>query len=175
MAHYDAETADVTVFTQKEGLLSAIAHDLRIRVDRVSIDVADDGSSVRGTFDARSLRVVSAMRDGRDAGGLLSDRDRRQIEGHVVDDVLAAKRWPEIKFTSTSVVKRDAATWAIVGDVTLAGVSRRIETVARREGERVVAEVVLHQPDFGIKPFRAALGTLRVQADVRVRVSIPHQ
>jgi len=31
----------------------------------------------------------------------------------------------------------------------------------------------LHQPDFGIRPYSAMLGTLRVDADVVVRVVIP--
>jgi hypothetical protein len=36
-----------------------------------------------------------------------------------------------------------------------------------------VAEIKLHQPDFGIKPFTAALGALKVKPDVVVRVSVP--
>ena len=38
---------------------------------------------------------------------------------------------------------------------------------------RLVAEVRLHQPDFGITPYRALLGALRVRADVLVSLSIP--
>ena len=37
----------------------------------------------------------------------------------------------------------------------------------------LVAEVSLHQPDFGIKPYSAMLGTLRVKPDVTVVVSLP--
>jgi hypothetical protein len=36
-----------------------------------------------------------------------------------------------------------------------------------------VSEVRVHQPDFGIKPYSAALGALKVQADVTVKVSAP--
>ncbi len=35
------------------------------------------------------------------------------------------------------------------------------------------AEVRLQQPDFGIRPYRAMLGTLRVQPDVLIRMSVP--
>ena len=31
----------------------------------------------------------------------------------------------------------------------------------------------VHQPDFGIRPYSAMLGTLRGQADVSVRVVLP--
>jgi hypothetical protein len=34
-------------------------------------------------------------------------------------------------------------------------------------------EVTLHQPDFRIEPYRAALGALKIKPDVRVRVRIP--
>jgi hypothetical protein len=43
----------------------------------------------------------------------------------------------------------------------------------RREGERLATSVRLHQPDFGIAPYRAMLGALRVKADVVVRASVP--
>jgi hypothetical protein len=33
--------------------------------------------------------------------------------------------------------------------------------------------VALHQPDFGIRPYRAMLGALKVKAGVVVRASIP--
>ena len=38
-----------------------------------------------------------------------------------------------------------------------------------------VAELKLHQPDFGIKPYSAALGALKVKPDILVRVSVPRQ
>jgi hypothetical protein len=38
-----------------------------------------------------------------------------------------------------------------------------------------VAEVKIHQPDFGIKPYTAALGALKVKPDVLVRVSVPRE
>jgi hypothetical protein len=36
-----------------------------------------------------------------------------------------------------------------------------------------IAEARIHQPDFGIRPYTALLGTLRVQPDVMVRVVVP--
>ena len=53
MARYDASNAKVQVFTFKDGLLSAMAHDLKLEVTRFELD--SEGVS---TFDAGSLRVV---------------------------------------------------------------------------------------------------------------------
>jgi hypothetical protein len=45
----------------------------------------------------------------------------------------------------------------------------------RAEGDRWVAEMNIHQPDFGIKPYTAALGALKVKPEVMVRISVPRQ
>ena len=42
----------------------------------------------------------------------------------------------------------------------------------REEGGARLAEATIHQPDFGIRPYQAALGGLRVKPDVQVRVSV---
>ena len=43
----------------------------------------------------------------------------------------------------------------------------------RRDGDRLRAEVTIHQLAFGIRPYTALLGTLRVRPDVIVRLSVP--
>lgn len=172
MARFDQDSAQCLVFTYKEGLLSSVAHDLKIRVSRFTIEVDDESHEVTATFDAGSLKVVCAMKDGRENPRALRDKDRRDIEANIQKDVLHGGRHPEIVFRSTSTEKRGDG-WTIAGELTLHGKSRPLRTTASTEGEDLVAEVTLHQPDFGIKPYRAALGTLKVQADVRVRVSVP--
>jgi hypothetical protein len=147
------------VLTFKEGLLSRVAHDLKLRVERLGLEVADD--AVTAWFDATSLRVVTAMKDGRESPGALSDADKRTIERNIREDVLDATRHPQIRFQSKVVERRgDEAT--IRGTLQLHG--------QEREGGAVVAEARLHQPDFGIKPYSAMMGTLRVKPDIEVRL-----
>jgi hypothetical protein len=55
------------------------------------------------------------------------------------------------------------------------GKSKTIQTSVRAAGDRYTAELKLHQPDFGIKPYTAAFGALKVKPDVLVRVSVPRQ
>jgi polyisoprenoid-binding protein YceI len=172
MPHYDSSSAECLVFTFKEGLLSAVAHDLKLRVTRFSLEVDANAGSVSGRFQTDSLEVVCARKEGRDDPGALRDRDRREIEKNIVNDVLHAKRHPEARFESSSVEPRGDG-YQVRGTLTLHGTSRELSLDVRREGDRLVTEVPLHQPDFGIKPYRAAMGTLRVQPDVRVRLSVP--
>ena len=167
MPTYDSATARVEVFTFKEGLLSAMGHDLKIAVTGLSIAVDDASRAITATFDARSLRVI-----GTAAGGALSDKDRREIEGNIAKDVLAADRFPQIRFTSTRVAPRGDG-FEVTGDLELHGQRRALTFVSRRAGDRHVAAITLHQPDFGIKPYRAPLGVLKIKPDVRVEISLP--
>jgi len=172
MPTYDATTAECHVFTFKEGMLSAVAHDLRIRVGRFSITIDEQAGSVQARLLADSLRVDCAMKDGREALGTLRDGQKRDIEANIVDDVLHARRYPEIAFRST-LVEGQGDERRIEGTLTLHGTERPLRTTARRDGERWVAEVELHQPEFGIKPYSAMLGTLKIRPTVRVRISVP--
>ncbi|GAB4525725.1 MAG: hypothetical protein Tsb0020_43670 [Haliangiales bacterium] len=173
MATYDAATAECFVFTFKEGLLSKIAHDLKIRVARFQVDVDDARSSVTVELDAGSLEVVCAMRDGVEDMGALSGADRDKIGGQIQSDVLHSRQHPKIRFVSSSVQARDDGGFDVAGDLTLHGVTKPITAKTVLVNERQEAEVVLHQPDYGVKPYKAMMGTLKVQADVKVKLSIP--
>jgi polyisoprenoid-binding protein YceI len=172
MPTYDATTATCHVFTFKEGVLSAVAHDLRIRVERFTIEIDEAAGTIVARISASSPRVDCAMKEGREAFDALSDRNKREIEGNIVDEVLHAKRHPEIVFRSTAITG-DGDERHIEGTLSLHGTDRPLRVTARRQAGRFTAEVELHQPDFGIKPYSAMLGTLKVRPVVRVRVSVP--
>lgn len=164
MAHFDSSNAEVLVFTFKEGLLSAVAHDLKLRVTKFGLDV--DGDAVKAEFDPGSIKVVNAMKDGQDNPGALPGFALGEIEKNIVTDVLEPKRHPVIRFESTAVT--DAQ---VKGRLTLHGKTCDVVGVRKDEGGKKVAEFRLDQRDFGIKPYSAMLGTLKVKPDVVVRVS----
>jgi polyisoprenoid-binding protein YceI len=139
-------------------------------VTRFEIAVA--AGSVRATFDPASLRVVCALRDGRDAPQALAERDRREIEATVARTVLDAQRHPGIRFDSTAVTPhRDGA--LVEGVLSIRGRERKVALLARRADGRAVVEARIHQPDFGIQPYTAMLGALKIRADVTVRLTTP--
>jgi hypothetical protein len=169
---FDASSAECLVLTFKEGLLSAVAHDLQIRVTRFSIEVDDTSRALTARFEASSLKVLGAVHDGVLREGTLSDADKRKIEQNIADDVLAIRSHPEIRFTSSEVVPEGDG-FRVRGELALHGRTRAIAFSVQKKGDRLVAEVPLHQPDFGIKPFSAMLGTLKIKPDVVVRCSVP--
>lgn len=170
MPTYDGTTAKCRVYTYKEGLLSAVGHDVQLQVRTFRVD-AEPGQ-VRATFDTGSLAVVCAMRGGVENPGGLSDKDKATIEGYVRDDILHSRRYPKIEFRSTAIEAEDDE-WRIEGELQLHGRSRTIEARVSRRGDDVVTKVRLNQPDFGITPFKAMLGTLKIQAQVDVELVVP--
>jgi polyisoprenoid-binding protein YceI len=164
--------AECHVLTYREGLLSGLGHDLELDVTRFQIDVDEQARTVVARFDPGSLRVLRALRDGKELPDALSDGDRATIEKHTRQDVLDAGHHPEICFTSSRVVDAGGG-WDVTGTLVLHGVERRITVQVRPAGDRMVASFLLHQSDFGIRPFRALLGALEVKADVTVRLSLP--
>jgi polyisoprenoid-binding protein YceI len=173
MPQYDEKTAECQVFTFKDGLLSKIAHDLDIAVTRFKVDVDPSAPSIRAEFDASSLRVRHAVKDGVPDAKALSDSDKDKIASQIQSDVLEVTKHERILFVSKQVARRPDGTYSIAGDLTLHGTTRSITTETRLVGNKQVAEVVLNQPDYGVVPFKAMLGTLKVKPELRVRLSIP--
>lgn len=168
MPHADARTARCRVFTFKEGLLSAVAHDLELDVTSFELSW-DESGRVDGRFDAGSLAVLHALHDGSPTSAL-SEKDKAKIVATVRSEVLQAARYPSISFAGTGTFG-DVPT--VEGTLTLVGRSRPLRAVFRREGDSWTTRVVLHQPDFGITPFSAMLGALKIKADVHVELRIP--
>jgi hypothetical protein len=170
MPSYDASSARCSVIAYKEGLLSAVGHNVRLQVDRFEVRIDDDG--VEAEFEAASLRAICAVKDGHDDHGALSDKDKDTIAGYVRKDILETGRHPRIIFRSTEF-DRDEDEIAIEGELELHGETRDIELVAAREGSEWVARVRIRQPDFGIRPFKALMGALKIKPEVDVELRIP--
>ena len=127
----------------------------------MSLEVGDD-DTITAEFDADSLEVVS---EGP------SESDRKKIAGNAADS-LGARKYSKITFRSTSVA-RDGDSASIKGDLTLHGVTNPISAQAHNDGKCWNAEIILDQTKYGIKPFTAMLGALKVKAEVTIHISVP--
>lgn len=172
MLNFDASAAECLVYTYKTGWLSRLAHDLKHRVTRFALAIDEHASAIHAAVDARSLQVVCAMQGGMETPDQLSAGDKRRIEGQIVDEVLQARANPLITFQSTAV-RATAGGFEIDGVIEMNRCARPITTIARRLIGAYVAELTLHQPDFGIRPFRSLLGALQIKPDVMIRVVVP--
>jgi hypothetical protein len=127
-----------------------------------------DRTRVAARFDATSLRVVAAMRAGKEDPAALSDRDRREIERNVTREVLEAQRFPDASFVSSEVLPG-----RIRGTLSLHGREQTGEFPFEEISGRCVARIDLDVRRFGIRPYTAMLGALRVAPIVHIVVSTP--
>lgn len=158
------------VLTEREGMLSAVGHDLRIRARHAKWKVDTARGSLEGVIDAASLHVVNARIGEEDQPMALSAYDRERIDHSMHEEVLDTPRHHEVHVRAT--FRRDGDGLAVDGSVKLHGVERPFHAVARRDGEHWVASYRLDQTAFGLKPFSAMMGTLKVRRDVTVRVRV---
>jgi polyisoprenoid-binding protein YceI len=170
MSNYDQSCADCWVFTFKEGLLSPVAHDLRLRVARFDIEVDDTKTRVAARFDPSSLFVETAMKDGVESPGALSAADKHKIGRQIREQVLHVEAYPSIEFRSHDLTLRADGGYDVAGELTLHGARRPLRARTQLAVGRQELEVRLHQPDFGIEPYRALLGTLKLHADVTIKL-----
>jgi YceI-like domain len=155
------------VRTARKGAAAKAGHDLVIEVTSWSatLKLADDQaqSSLELDADAGSLKV----REG--TGGVmeLSDDDRREIERNIDDEVLGRHA---VEFRSTAV-QGDDDPLRVRGDLTLAQRTNPVEfeLVLGADGA-ISGSATLTQSDWGIKPYTALFGALKVADEVRVEV-----
>ena len=165
------------VFVGKTGLFSALAHDHDIGVKSFSgrVVVPESGASggaLEMEVDATSLEVLDTKP---------SEEDKKKIFSSMHNEVLESAKHPKITFKSVSVsdVKRtgnDAYSFVVNGDLTLKGVTKRIAipvaATVSPQLLRAAGKYTLKQSDYGIKPFSAAGGTIRVKDEVVVNFDI---
>lgn len=166
----------VWIHVFKGGIASVFGHDLKLQAKSVTCMVtpaADGTFSLESVVDARRIEVVCARSGDKDLPATtLSPGDRQEIHRHLIYDVLNTERYPEIRFVSTRVVK-GVNRFDITGNLTLTGRTHQVHSRAVKTEGRYVATLQVHQPDFGIKPFSAAMGALKVKPDVQVEVWLP--
>lgn len=159
----------IRILTFKQGLLSRLAHDLQIECIGFEIGLHD--GKLRARFDLAALRVQGAVVRGQVDPGALTAADRAKIERTMQDDVLQISRFPEARFEGEVSASEHAAT--ISGALTLHGRTRELPrfVVQLRDG-RCVASVSFAPSDWGIAPYRALGGALKLQDRVTVRVDL---
>ncbi|MPZ00040.1 MAG: YceI family protein [Actinophytocola sp.] len=163
-------SARLLVMTSRTGLGARAGHDLTIEVTRWSaqVDVPKPDvttSSVHIEADTDSFEV----REG--AGGVLplSDDDRAEIEDAIRDKILFPDRYPAITFTSTAV-RTSGDELAIDGDLTIMGVTQPITARARLDHGTVHGRAAVTQTTWGLKPYSAFFGALRLADEVAVEI-----
>jgi polyisoprenoid-binding protein YceI len=161
------ENATLSVHTRRGGAAAKAGHDLVIEVTSwvATLDVGADPESttVELSADASSLRVQSGT------GGMqaLGDDDKANIHQTIDDDVLKRE---DIVFRSTAVQSAAGGSrLRVKGELTLAGKTGPIEfDLEAGDDGTLSGAAVVTQTQWGMKPYSALFGALKVLDDVEV-------
>jgi polyisoprenoid-binding protein YceI len=175
------ENASLRLRTSREGLGARAGHDLVIQVTRWEAVTQSDGAppDVSAEVDPNSLQIL----DGTGGVKPLTDGDRVDIKGDLQKKVLETDRYPRIVFRGRhwQVLSEDAThTRAkLSGDLELHGqrspLDLEVDLTRVNGGIQVKATTAVVQTQWGIKPFTAFLGALKVadQVQVEVEATVP--
>jgi polyisoprenoid-binding protein YceI len=161
---FGPDNASLRIRTGRTGGAAKAGHDLLIEVEswQATLDL-ESQPALTLTADSRSLRVLEGT------GGLksLSEGDKADIKKTIDKEVL---KGCEIAFRSSQVERRPDGGMSVTGELELGGrTGPMVFELAARDG-RMSGEATVRQTDFGIKPYSALFGALKVADEVQVVV-----
>jgi polyisoprenoid-binding protein YceI len=162
------DNATLSVHTGRGGAIARVGHDLLIEVTgwSASVEVGPDGTPTQLALsaDATSLQV----REGKGGVQALGDDDKEGIRQTIDEEVLQGRA---IEFRSSAVRAGDGAgTLDVEGELELFGRDHPIRFSLQLDGDRLTGSATLKQTDWGVKPYSALFGTLKVADEVRVEI-----
>ncbi|WP_405576480.1 YceI family protein [Streptomyces sp. NBC_01092] len=167
-------TGRLLIKTGRAGLGRRAGHDLTFEATQWSgeaVVVVDDPerSSVRVTVETGSLEV----REG--SGGLkaLTDADRAEIKRTLADKALLhTAEHPTITFRSTRITGTPQS-FEITGELTIKARTQPATVHGKANGEGLLRGwATVTQSAWGIKPYTAFLGALRLADEIRVEFDV---
>jgi YceI-like domain len=164
------DTATLSVRTKKAGAASMAGHNLLMEVTEwdatLELGAEPAQSKIELTANSGSFKVL----EGTGGAMTLEDEHKASIEQTIDDEIL--KRTP-IAFRSTSIeASADGGTYAVSGELELAGRREPVsfELTVGDDGT-LTGSAVVKQTRWGIKPYSALFGTLKVVDEVTVEIA----
>lgn len=165
-----------TVQAFAEGLLSAFGHDPVLAIK----DFSGEVQFVPGSFEAASVKMT-VKADSIVLSTEVKEKDRIEMEQTMREQVLEIAKYPEIVFVSSniSVTKLAEGRYRarVIGDLTFHGATQKNlwitpEVTVSVESLSAKGMFSLKQTDFGIKPFSAAAGTIKLKNELKFSFDI---
>lgn len=154
-------TDTLHVYTWREGLLARVGHDLRLSATQVAVKREGDHWVVR--VPVAGLKVDGAMHD--ETLTPVAEKDRRDIEHALQSEVLPDD--PMIAFRGNLFGPQHVG-----GELTLNGQTHPLTLHTHVEGHRARGSVEFAPSRWGVRPYRALLGALRLEDRVRVTFDV---
>jgi polyisoprenoid-binding protein YceI len=158
----------IHVSTFKEGVLSAVAHDLRLHFEQFAITL--EGDAVHAEFDLKSLKLDGPVRDGVVHPEDYDASKRADVEKAMHADVLHTDKNPTARFIGRAAPEGEG--FSVNGELALAGKTAPLAFAVRRADGVYRAEVELVPSRWGIAQYKALLGAIKLKDTIRIDVAL---
>ncbi len=174
----DSAKSKIEIQVAKDGFFKAFGHDHVVSATKFSggvqfVSARVEDSSVSFTADTNSLRVI-------DPGE--SEEDRNEVQATMLgEQVLDVARYPQIQFSSSAVkvvsASKNTFDLQVSGALTLHGTQKPVTLPVHLQisddGSLTCdTEISLLQSDFGITPYKAAGGAVKVKDKLKLTFHI---
>ena len=173
----DHKTSTFTVRAFSEGLLAVFGHNPRIAIREFEGEVQFTPGSAMLQDVSMQLRIRAGSLEVTDD---VSDKDRREMQRQMYEEVLETDRYPEILYECSSVSANgssDGRYWATLnGELTLHGVTHAMPLPARvvvnGNSLRATGEFSVRQSDYDIALVSVAAGAVRIKDELKFSFDI---
>ena len=167
---YELSPQDGTlvVRTGKGGAASKAGHNLLIEVERwgATVEFADD--LAQSVLELNADSTSFTVKDGTGGMGSLDEEDKTGIAQTINQEVL---KGTPISFKSTAVRPDGDDRLHVTGDLELVnGVNLIAFDITVSDDGRVTGQATVKQTEWGMKPYSALFGTLKVTDEVGVEI-----
>lgn len=161
----DASRSRLAIYTEAEGLLSALAHDLELLATDLQGEVTGNEASLR--VSPGSIRVSGVMKRGKLDAGVLSPNDRTTIERQIAIEILAV---PEV--VARGVLEGARATIEVVTARARTRIACPVSVLDEGAGKRARGCAEVSLAALGAPPVKGPMGAFRVKDRVRVEFDL---
>jgi polyisoprenoid-binding protein YceI len=158
----------ISVFTFKDGILARAAHDLALRMDQFQVTL--DGDRVTAVMPLEGLDVLGPVEGGVVQADRYDAAQRAEVERTMHTDVLHSARYPMARYTGRAIA--EGAGFHVDGQLELAGRTTTLSFDVRRDGDVYRARFELSPSRWGIQPYKALLGAIKLKDSVRIELAL---
>jgi len=161
-------TGTISVFTFKDGILARAAHDLALRMEPFQVTLDDD--RVTAVMPLEGLRVIGPVEGGVVQADRYDAAQRAEVERTMHTSVLRSARYPTAGYAGRASPVGDG--FHVDGQLELAGRTATLSFDVRRDGDVYRARFEIPPSRWGIQPYKALLGAIKVKDSVRIELAL---
>jgi polyisoprenoid-binding protein YceI len=172
--HYEfgPHNGRLLVHTRRQGVAGSLGHDLIIEAGRWAAEADVPAELASGRLSARVDLTSLTVVEGHGGALPLTSANREEIDKNA-RKTLEVARFAEAAFTSTTISQSTPEVAVVEGTLALHGRSapQRLE-VAQTAPNSFRCRATVVQSQFGIKPYSAFFGALKLRDEVEVEVEV---